>query len=131
MGTNRNAVPVVFASENDVPRPIRLARRAVEDARAYAAKPATANLAAFRTEFARPVFEPILREAGLSPKEIEAVLAYAPVIAGTYSRYQDAKRAGLLAEIASPTAYRIGKAPAKRSPKVSAPKPEAKTDATA
>lgn len=138
MGTNRNPVPVVFASEADVPRPIRAARRAVEDARAYAAKPPTTNLEAFRVDFVRPIFAPLLAEEGFDAKTTEAILRYAATIAGTYSRYQEAKRADLLAEIATPTAYRIGKAPTKRpakvAPKVAAPKPGPvvpKTDATA
>jgi len=121
-------LPVVFATENDVPREIRAAKRAVEDARAYVAKPPTANLSKFRNDFLRPIFEPVLKEAGLDAKTIEAVLAYAPAMAGTYSRYQDASRAGLLGEIATPTAYRIGTAPKPRAPKAPAkPKTEAPT----
>lgn len=106
--------PIFVASPSDLPPVVLRAERAVADARAYAAKPATDNLADFRERFVRPIFGPVLADSGLDAKTIEAVLAVAPAIAGTYSRYQDAKRAGLLDEIAAPTAYRIGKAPARK-----------------
>lgn len=116
MSARSNAPVTTYPSESAVPREIRAAVRAVEDARAYARKPSTANLAAFREEFVRPIFLPVLREE-FDAKTAEAIVAAAAVIAGTYSRYQDAKRAGLLPEIARPTAYRVGtakpKAPAK------------------
>lgn len=120
--TETKKTPVlVVASETDLPREIRAAARAVAEARNYATKPATSNLAAFREEFVRPIFGPVLKEEGLDAKTTELVLRYAATIAGTYSRYQDAKRAGLLAEIATPTAYRVGVAPKPRAPKSAKP----------
>jgi hypothetical protein len=117
VSTSRKSVVVSFPNEAAVPREIRAAARVVDDSRAYAAKPSTPNLAAFREEFVRPIFLPVLLADGLSKDEAEAVLLYAARIAGTYSRYQQAKNSGLLAEIASPTAYRIGTVPTKRPAK--------------
>jgi hypothetical protein len=105
-------------SEAKIPASVTRAAKMVADCRAYAAKSPSGNLADFRA-FASAIFGPVLVESGVDAATAKLVCDLAGPIAGTYSRYQEAKRVGFLGEILEPTTYRVGKAPAARKPKAS------------